>query len=314
MRSQPPMEVVAANGDYGHAASPNWREVDWSTCERRLEIAGRSINFADVGEGPYAYVLVHGMGGCWQNWLETMPFLAQRGRVLAVDLPGFGRSELPAGGVSLDGFADTTAALCRAVGVERAAVLGHSMGGPVALRFANRYENLTERIVLVAGATDTFNAVLGLRAIARLALRRPKKTAAALTEVLTVAVPTPRPLRRLIVASQWLRRALLWPYMHRPMAIPADVLTLMLDGSGTRGVLPATRAIGRSDPRQGLTNVRCPILSIGARHDHICPPADLETWARLAPEAKTVVLEDCGHMLMLERPQAFNEQVERFLF
>jgi pimeloyl-ACP methyl ester carboxylesterase len=63
--------------------------------------------------------LIHGMGGHWQHWLETIPFLAQRGRVLAVDLPGFGRSEPLANGVSLDGLADTTAALCRAVGLER---------------------------------------------------------------------------------------------------------------------------------------------------------------------------------------------------
>ena len=307
------IETIPANGDYGLPATPDWREGEWSICERQVEIAGRRLNFAEVGEGSRALVLIHGMGGRWQHWLETIPFLAQHGRVLALDLPGFGNSELPTGGISLDGYADTTAALCRAVGVEQAVVLGHSMGGPIALRFTARHESLTEAIILVAGATDTFNAVLGLRATARLALQKPKKTAATLTEVLTVGVPTPRVLQRLIVARQWLRQVLLWPYMHRPKAIPADSLASMLGGTGTRGVFPAARAIGRSDPRQGLTDVRCPILSIGARHDHICPPADLEAWAELIPEARTVLLEDCGHMLMLERPRAFNEQVGRFL-
>jgi pimeloyl-ACP methyl ester carboxylesterase len=307
------IETIPANGDYGLPATPDWREGEWSIRERQVEIGGRRLNFAEVGEGPRALVLIHGMGGRWQHWLETIPFLAQHGRVLALDLPGFGRSQLPAGGVSPDGYADTAAALCRAVAVEQAVVLGHSMGGPIAIRFATRHESLTEAIVLVAGATDTFNAVLGLRATARLALQKPKKTAATLTEVLTVGIPTPRPLQRLIVAHQWLRQALLWPYIHRPRAILADSLALMLGGTGTRGVFPAASAIGRSDPRQGLTDVRCPILSIGARHDHICPPADLEAWAELTPKARTVLLEDCGHMLMLERPRAFNEQVERFL-
>jgi pimeloyl-ACP methyl ester carboxylesterase len=307
------IETIPANGDYGLPATPDWRDGEWSICERQVEIAGRRLTFAEVGEGSRALVLIHGMGGRWQHWLETIPFLAQHGRVLALDLPGFGNSELPIGGISLDGYADTAAALCRAMGVEQAMVLGHSMGGPIALRFATRHESLTEAIVLVAGATDTFNAVLGLRATARLALQKPKKTAATLTEVLTVGIPTPRVLQRLIVARQWLRRALLWPYMHRARAIPADSLALMLGGTGTRGVFPAARAIGRSDPRQGLTDVRCPILSIGARHDHICPPADLEAWARVIPNARTVLLEDCGHMLMLERPRTFNDQVERFL-
>ena len=307
------IETIPANGDYGLPATPDWREGEWSIRERQVEIGGRRLNFAEIGEGPRALILIHGMGGRWQHWLETIPFLAQHGRVLALDLPGFGRSKLPAGGISLDGYADTAAALCRAVGVEQAVVLGHSMGGPIALRFATRHESLTEAIVLVAGATDTFNAVLGLRATARLALQKPKKTAATLTEVLTVGIPTPRPLQRLIVARQWLRQALLWPYMHRPKAIPADSLASMLGGTGSRGVFPAARAIGRSNPRQGLTDLRCPILSIGARHDHICPPADLEAWAELTPKARTVLLEGCGHMLMLERPRAFNEQVERFL-
>jgi pimeloyl-ACP methyl ester carboxylesterase len=300
--------------DYGLPATPDWRESEWSICERQVEIGGRRLNFAEIGEGPRALVLIHGMGGRWQHWLETIPFLSQYGRVLALDLPGFGNSELPAGGISLDGYADTAATLCRAVGVERAVVFGHSMGGPIALRFATGHESLTEAIVLVAGATDTFNAVLGLRATARLALQKPKKTAATLTEVLTVGIPTPRLLQRLIVARQWLRQLLLWPYMHRPKAIPADRLALMLGGTGTRGVFPAARAIGHSDPRQGLTDVQCPILSIGARHDQICPPADLEAWAELTPKARTVLLENCGHMLMLERPRAFNEQVGRFLF
>jgi len=307
------IETIPADGDYGLPATPDWREGEWSIRERQVDVGGRRLNFAETGEGSRTLVLIHGMGGRWQHWLETIPFLSQHGRVLALDLPGFGNSELPADGISLDGYADTVAALCRAVGVEQAVVLGHSMGGPIAVRFATRHESRTEAMILVAGATDTFNAVLGLRATARLALQKPKKTAATLTEVLTVGIPTPRALQRLIIARQWLRQALLWPYMHRPKAIPVDSLEQMLGGTGTRGVFPAARAIGRSDPRQGLTDVTCPILSIGARHDQICPPADLEAWAKLTPKINTVLLEDCGHMPMLERPGAFNEQVERFL-
>jgi pimeloyl-ACP methyl ester carboxylesterase len=225
------IECIPAAGDYGLSASPTWRDRPWSGCERQLEIDGRRLNFADVGEGSRGFLLIHGMGGRWQHWLETIPFLAQRGRVLAVDLPGFGNSELPAQGVSLDGFADTAAALCRAVGLEQVVVLGHSMGGPIAVRFATRHRELAEAIVLVAGATDTFNAVLSLRGLTRLAVQQPKKTAATLTEVLTVGIPTPRLLQRLIIAAPWLRQALLWPYLHRPRAMSADSLSLLLGRS-----------------------------------------------------------------------------------
>jgi pimeloyl-ACP methyl ester carboxylesterase len=307
------IETIPLEGDYGLPASPGWREGDWSACERQLAIGGRRVNFADLGDGPRGFVLIHGMGGRWQHWLETIPSLAQRGRVLAVDLPGFGRSEPLANGVSLDGLADTTAALCRAVGLERVVVLGHSMGGPIALRFATRHCDLAEAIVLVAGAVDTFSAALGLRGLARLVRRQPKETAATITEVLTAGIPVPAALRRLIIAHPSLRQALLWPYLHRPRAMPADSLSLLLGGAGAPGVFPTARAIGRSDPRRGLAEVRCPILSIGARHDRICPAADLEAWAHQIPQAATVLLEECGHMLMLERPQAFNKQIGQFL-
>ncbi len=306
------IETVPPDGDYGLPGSPDWRRGEWPVRERELEIAGRGLNFAEAGGGSRAFVLIHGMGGCWQHWRETIPSLAQRGRVLSIDLPGFGRSQLPADGVSLDGYADAAAALCRALEVEEAVVLGHSMGGPIALRLATRHEDLTAALVLVAGSIDTFSAVLGLRATARLALRRPRETAATLTEVLTAGIRTPRLLQRQIVARGRLRQALLWPYIHRPRAIRADSLASMLAGSGRRGVFPAARAVGRSDPRRGLAELRCPTLSIGGRHDRICPPADLAAWAELAPRARTVLLEECGHMPMIERPHALNQQLGSF--
>jgi pimeloyl-ACP methyl ester carboxylesterase len=187
------------------------------------------------------------------------------------------------------------------------------MGGPIALRFATRHADLTEAIILVAGAVDTFSAALGLRGLPRLARRQPQETAATITEVLTAGIPAPAALRRLIIASPSLRQALLWPYLHRPRAMPADSLSLLLGGVGAPGVFPTARAIGRSDPRRGLAEVQCPILSIGARHDRICPAADLEAWAQQVPPVATVLLEECGHMLMLERPQAFNDQIGQFL-
>jgi pimeloyl-ACP methyl ester carboxylesterase len=307
------IETIPLEGDYGLPASPGWREGEWSTCERQLAIGGQRVNFADVGEGTHGFVLIHGMGGRWQHWLETIPFLAQRGRVLAADLPGFGRSEPATDGVSLDGLANTMAALCRVVGLERVVVLGHSMGGPIALRFATRHGDLAEAIVLVAGTVDTFSAVLGLRGLPRLVRRQPKETTATITEVLTAGIPTPRALRRLIIEHPLLRQALLWPYLHRPCAMPADSIALLLGGAGAPGVFPTARAIGRSDARRGLAEVRCPILSIGARHDRICPPADLAAWTHQTPKVTTVLLEECGHMIMLERPQAFNEQIGQFL-
>ncbi len=307
------IETVAASGDYGAPASPDWRLIDWPAHEHDLPIRGRRVHYVDIGEGPLEFVLVHGMGGCWQHWSQTLPVLAQHGRAIALDLPGFGRSQSPADPVSLDAFADIAAELCRAVGLEHVIFFGHSMGGPVALRFASRHPDLAQALVLVAGALYTFTALLGLRDIARHARERPRDVTAIYAEVLTASLPVPQALKRLIVSQPLARQLALWPYMHRPNTMPADTAALLLHGAGAHGVVPTARAVGRSDPCEGLAGTSCPILSIGARYDHIVPPADIERFDRSAPTATSVLIEGAGHMVMLERPQVFNTQIERFL-
>jgi pimeloyl-ACP methyl ester carboxylesterase len=307
------IERIPLNGDYGVPAEPGWRGTDWSVRERDALIAGRRLHFIDAGESnARAFILVHGMGGRWQHWLETIPVLAEHGRVLAFDLPGFGHSESPVGGPSLDGFADVAAELAQSLGVERAVLVGHSMGGPIALRFAARHPKLAEAIVLVAGAVYQFSDLLGLRRVLPFAIQRPRETAAVAAEIATAGLPAPFWLRRLVVRTPALRRLLLSPYVLHPMAIRDDTASLVVDGAGARGILPTARAIGRSNPREGIQAVRCPIMSLAADSDRIVPLADTEAFQHDVPRARTVVVEGCGHMVMLERPRAFNTQLLEF--
>jgi pimeloyl-ACP methyl ester carboxylesterase len=105
----------------------------------------------------------------------------------------------------------------------------------------------------------------------------------------------------------------LWPYVHRPADLSPETVALIIRGAGARGVLPTARAVGRSDPYAGLSEIHCPILSIGARHDHIAPPADLEAFDQIASDTTSVLLEDSAHMMMLERPRALHGEIQRFL-
>ncbi|MGI8622367.1 MAG: alpha/beta fold hydrolase [Solirubrobacteraceae bacterium] len=307
------IDRVPGAADYGMHAEPGWLQTDWSTFERDAILAGRRLHYLDAGAGERCFVLVHGMGGHWQHWLEAIPTLAEHGRVLALDLPGFGRSQRAAAGASLDGFADAAAVLARQLGEQRIVLVGHSMGGPITVRFAARHANLAEAIVLVGGATYQFSALLGLRNVVRFAVQRPRETVAIATEIATAGLPAPAPLRRLIVRSARLRKLVLAPYVLRPAALPADVAQLIVDGAGASGVLPAVRAVARADPRAGLDEVRCPILSLAAGDDRIVPLADTEAFQRDVPRARTVVFDGCGHMPMLERPQAFNTELVNFV-
>jgi pimeloyl-ACP methyl ester carboxylesterase len=306
---------VPADGDYGRPADPAAPKIDWSSHEHDASIGGRRVRYVDVGEGAFGFVCVHGLGGCWQHYSELLPSLARltgHGRAIALDLPGFGASQMPTRPITPALFADTVAALSREAGLERVILIGHSMGGPIALRFAERHPALTASLILLAGTVETFSTLLGLREIGRIARDLPAETAAIYTEALSCGLPMPGLLKRAIAEHATLRRAALWPYVHRPALLQPDTVATILAGAGARGALPTARAIGRSNPYEGLEEVHCPILSIGGAHDRIVPVADLESFDHNAPTARTVLLEDSGHLLMLERPRAVVEEIDRF--
>ena len=112
--------------------------------QRTVEVDGSptTINYVDCGEsakGSATVFLVHGLGGRWQHWLRVLPAISTRWRVIAVDLPGFGRSPLPRRRITLEYLADAIAALARALELERIAFVGHSFGGPLGTTFAARH-------------------------------------------------------------------------------------------------------------------------------------------------------------------------------
>lgn len=271
--------------------------------ERDVLISGRRVHFLDAGADEHTFVLVHGMGGHSQHWYEVIPALAARGRVLAIDLPGFGDSELPAGGISLDGFADIAAELIRSLEIDRAVLVGHSMGGPIAIRFAARHPELAEAIVMIGGAVYQFSALLGMHDLVRFARERPRETAAIFAEIITAALPVPALVGSLVRRSPWLRRLVFAPYVLDPSALSDQAVRAMLAGAGAPGVLRTVRAIARSDPREGIADVHCPILSVAADLDRITPLGDSEAFQREVPRARTAIVEGSGHMIMLERPE-----------
>lgn len=306
------IDWVPADGDYAKSAMPDWRDRDWSRYEYDATVAGRRLHYLDVGTGDRVFILIHGMGGRWQNWLENVPGLAEHGRVLALDLPGFGRSQPSEGRVTLEGFADVAAELVRSLGIGRAVFVGHSLGGQVALRIGSRHPDLAEAVVSVGGATYQFGGLLALRGVLRLALTRPRETAAIVAEILTAGLRSPGWLCRWVASSSLLRRVFLAPYVLHPAALPADAAALVIDGAGASGVYPTVRAVARSNLRVGTQGATCPILSLAADCDRITPLRDTYTLQRDFPHAHTVVLEGCGHMLMLERPPAFNAELLSF--
>lgn len=117
--------------------------------QRSVRIHGRELAYRTGGEeGPLA-VLIHGITQDASTWERMAPLLAERARVVALDLPGHGNSEPPPGDHSMGAYASTVRDLLFALGESSATIVGHSLGGGVALQFAYQFPECTERLVLI---------------------------------------------------------------------------------------------------------------------------------------------------------------------
>jgi len=127
---------------------------------------GRALTYVQEGSGP-VLLLIHGMAGTLENWQEVIESLARRYTVVAPDLPGHGGSAPGGGDYSLGALATGLRDLLVALGHERASLVGHSLGGGIAMQMAYQFPELTERLVLVSsgGLGSEVSAILRAAAL-----------------------------------------------------------------------------------------------------------------------------------------------------
>jgi len=260
--------------------------------ERLYERRGALIRTFEGGEGP-PLLLVHGLGGAAWNFSELAPLLPGR-RLIIPDLPGHGvSSALPA--PTLTGFADVLAEILE----EPVDVLGHSLGGVVALRLAERHPLLVRSLVLAAAA--------GISSSTRLA---------ELTIALTGIVQPGRIAGRQVARVARSRRLRKFVFGSFEVANP-DLLTERAVHGFLRGPTLHTDALGAGlalvadDPRKDLDRVRCPVLVLWGARDRQVPLEDGFQYARRLG-APLRVIADCGHLLIGERPDVCARAVLEF--
>jgi pimeloyl-ACP methyl ester carboxylesterase len=299
-----PWRYRFAGDDYGVTASPDWRQTNWAEELKRVEIDGTPINYVDVGSPGMRdpVVLVHGLGGQWQNWLENIPRLAQERRVLALDLPGFGLTPEPADGeLSISGYGRYVDAFCERLGLDTVNVVGNSMGGFIAAEVAIQFPERVSRLALVsaAGISSADALQAPILTIGRLASAVATNTAARY---------------RMLAARPIGRHASLALVARHPRLLRADLAYEgFFKGAGKPGFDDALRACLDYDFRDRLPDVKVPTLIVWGEKDSIIPVRDANEFERLIPDSRKLVMRDTGHIPMAERPEAFNDVLTEFL-
>jgi pimeloyl-ACP methyl ester carboxylesterase len=276
--------------------------VDWQAHLHQVEIGGSRVNYVDIGSGDREpVVLVHGLGGQWQNWLENIPRVAQERRVIAPDLPGFGLSEMPPDRITISNYGECVNALCEKLELPRVALVGNSMGGFVTAETAIRFPNLVERLVLASAAGITSANVR----------RAPTLTVGRIATAVTAYTAAGH---RAIASRPVTRHFALALVARHPSKIKADLAwEALFKGTRKPGFDDALRACIEYDFRDRLSEISCPTLIIWGEKDSVLSVDDAEEFERLIPQSKRVVMEDTGHVLQLERPVAFNDCLLEFL-
>ena len=265
--------------------------------ERRKDERAVSLRWFEAGEGR-PIVLVHGFGGAASNWTLVAPRLVELGRVVIPDLPGHGGSSpFPAPPETLDPYADRVAPL---VGADSALVVGHSLGGAVALRLAVRRPDCVRGLV-VAGCAGISSST---REAERLLM---------LASMLRIGKKISR-WRREIGRSAFLRTLAFGGISTAdPRALSAQAVEGFLAGSALyTDIGTAGRALVRTELRLELEHVRSPVLVLHGAGDRQVPLEDAFEYARrLRAPLRTIA--DCGHLLISERPEAIVDAISDWI-
>ncbi len=295
---------------YGNP-DPEWLRIDWRRHRQTIDVRraptdpSTSVNYVEIEpEGDparLAIVFVHGLGGCWQNWLEQLPHFAREHRVVALDLPGFGDSPEPEWEISIPAYARLLHDFCDAIGVEDAVLVGSSMGGFVCAEAVIAEPERFERLALVSAA-----------GVSSARLRREPTEVVA--RLLAAAAPfafraQTRTFRRPRARALAFRNLFRYPARLRP-----ELLWEFFQG-GVRGsgFSEALTALAGYDILDRLDDVEVPTVIVWGRNDNIVPPSDASEYGRLLRNSSTSIFEDTGHLPMAERPLRFNRLLGGFV-
>lgn len=279
-----------------------------------VDVGGIPVHYKQAGHGQPTLVLLHGSFLSILSWREVMQPLAQYGRVVAFDRPAFGLTartlepfsigtageEYP-NAYSPEAQADLTAALLERLGIERAILVGSSTGGTLALLTALRHPQRVQALVLVGAMVYSGYPVSEVPGWLLPLLNRMERSGPLMA--------------RVMIGTMYDR--LIRVFWHDPRKLPDDVLAhyrqtfqvQQWDRALWRLIL-ATHAL---ELAARLRDIRVPALVVTGDQDRTVPTEQSIRLAQELPDARLVIVPECGHLPHEECPQIFLQSVTNFL-
>jgi pimeloyl-ACP methyl ester carboxylesterase len=288
-----------------HIRHPGLHDAKGNELPHRLvKVAGVDTYVAEAGAGP-PILLIHGYGDTADGWRRVVPGLLKDHRVVAIDMPPFGRSSAPPKRKLLDFYKEFFPTLLDELELDRTTVIGHSLGGAVSLRLAIENPDRVERLGLVAPAGLGSAPPWWWHAL----------TARALWQgALSIPSPLTTPLVR-----RGLRTFLELRLVDNPRNLDDEISHLVqMHGSGHDLKLLLAAGHACIDSYKGTLleeslALDIPLWMLWGRRDGLVPSVHARAFAQAHPDAKVHVLDDCGHYPHIELPTRFNTLLRRWL-
>lgn len=261
--------------------------------EKFIMAGPTALHVCDSQRGDRCVVLLHGYLESMLVWEDFVPLLYKEMRVVTLDLPGHGISVVAGEEHSMEFLADTVADALRALGIGRCTVVGHSMGGYVALALCERHPELLDGVVLLSSTPNADT---------------PEKAANRRREIELVRAGKKELIARVAPAAGFAEQN------RERMRDCIEDLTEQVAVTEDGGIVALLNGmIARKDRNEMLRKSTVPALFILGRKDGYIPAEAAEAMAAAHPEAQVVWLENSGHMGFLEEPEATAAAIRAFV-
>ena len=256
---------------------------------KEATVFGQKIHYVEAGSGP-TVILLHGLGGSTQAWQFNIGPLAEKFHVVVPDQIGFGKSDKPLVNYRIRTYVDFLDQFCKQLKIERASLVGNSMGGWIAAAFTASFPDRVDKLVLVDAA----------------GYAPPKDFD---TRVFFALNPTTRDGMKVLAAKIFYNKA-----FQTDVAIDMAIAARLAAGDGFT-IKSITESIIRGEDflDDTVKTIKRPTLIVWGREDGLTPVADAERFQKDIAGSKMVVFDQCGHVPNVEKPGEFNAAVIKFL-
>ncbi|MDY6964490.1 MAG: alpha/beta hydrolase [Halobacteriota archaeon] len=263
--------------------------------EKFLKVVDTNISYISEGGGE-VILFIHGLSGCKEEWEFSIPFFADNFNAVAIDLPGSGHSDKPDADYTMDFYCDAIKGFLDAMGIEKTVLVGNSMGGLIVQFFTLKYPENVNKLILVDAATINSSEVRSPFTLNSEAIQEQKGFSPSMIKM----------MKRMLFYK---------PSEATDKLIERAISDIKREDhpAAFKAILSSAANLINADLGERVGDISPPTLIVWGENDRLMCPKVARGLCEKISGSELVIIDECGHVPMLERPDEFNKAVLDFI-